>query len=396
MALTPHRLLVMDDEPQICSFIENVASRLGFEVTCLVDSIRFMETLKAFAPSAIITDLKMPGCDGVRLLQSMKDADCQAQVIVISGMDQRVLSTAEKLGRSHGLKMVGVLQKPVKLADLELLLRNAMSAQRCFSQEDLKAAIANAELVVHYQPKIARDNGTWSIDGAEALVRWQHPLYGLVLPGEFLALAEESDLIGALTDHVLETSVFQIASWMRRGLNFKVAVNLSARLITDLEFPDRLRQLLQEHDVPGSKLILELTESAAMADPSKAMDVFLRLRMSEIGLSIDDFGTGFSSLKQLYELPFDEVKIDRTFVQELPGDDEARAIVRATIDMAHALGMTACAEGVETRSALEYLESVNCDQAQGFLISRAVPATEFELLVGPWNAQTLRRATRQS
>jgi EAL domain-containing protein (putative c-di-GMP-specific phosphodiesterase class I) len=307
-------------------------------------------------------------------------------------MDQRVLSTAEKLGRSHGLKMLGVLQKPIKLAELQLFLRNAMGAQKHFTREELEAAITNAELVVHYQPKIARNEGTWSIDGAEALVRWQHPSYGLVMPGEFLALAEESDLTGALTDHVLQTCIHQVSTWIRRGLHLNVAVNLSASLIRDLQFPDRLRQLLKEHDVPGSKLTLELTESAAMADPTKAMDIFLRLRMIDIGLSIDDFGTGFSSLQQLYQLPFGELKIDRTFIRELPGDDEARAIVRATIDMAHALNMTVCAEGVETRGALEYLESVNCDRAQGFLISPAVSAAEFEQLVGPWSAQTLRRA----
>lgn len=392
MAAERHRLLIMDDEPKVCAFIEKAARPLGFEIKSITDPTRFMDILKQFLPSVIITDLRMPGCDGVQLLQGMKDLGCQAQIIVISGMDQRVLSTAEKLGKSHGLEMLGVLQKPIKLAELQLFLRNAMGAPRQFTHEELEAAIASAELVVHYQPKIARSEGTWSIGGAEALVRWQHPSHGLVMPGEFLALAEESDLIGPLTDYVLQTSIHQISSWTKRGLDLSVAVNLSARLVGDLEFPDRLRQLLEEHEVPGSKLTLELTESAAMADPIKAMDIFLRLRMSDVGLSIDDFGTGFSSLQQLYELPFGELKIDRRFVQELPGDDEARAIVRATVDLAHALNMTVCAEGVETRGALEYLESINCDQAQGFLISRAVSAAEFEQSIGPWSAQTLRRA----
>jgi EAL domain-containing protein (putative c-di-GMP-specific phosphodiesterase class I) len=149
---------------------------------------------------------------------------------------------------------------------------------------------------------------------------------------------------------------------------------------------------MDEHDVPGSRLTLELTESAAMADPTKAMDIFLRLRVADLGLAIDDFGTGFSSLKQLYELPFDELKIDRAFVQDLPGDDEARAIVRATIDMGHALGMRVCAEGVETVGALEYLESINCDRAQGVLIGRPASASELERLVGPWRPPRLQRA----
>jgi EAL domain-containing protein (putative c-di-GMP-specific phosphodiesterase class I) len=130
---------------------------------------------------------------------------------------------------------------------------------------------------------------------------------------------------------------------------------------------------------------IELTESTAMADATKAMDIFLRLCVNDISLSIDDFGTGFSSLQQLYQLPFDELKIDRMFVRGLPDDEEARAIVRATVDMAHALNMKVCAEGVETRQALDYLESVNCDRAQGYLISPAVAAEKFETFLGTWN-----------
>lgn len=390
MSNVANRLLIMDDEPQICTFIGKAAKPLGFEVNSLTDPAEFMDTLKEFVPSVLIIDLKMPGSDGVQLLHNMKQAGCDAHIIVISGMDQRTLNTAERLGRSHGLKMLGVLQKPIKLAELESLLRDAK--EESFTQDDVAAAIAAGELVVHYQPKIVRNQDHWTIDGAEALVRWQHPSRGLVMPSEFLALAEESDLIGPLTDYVLHTSILQVSSWMKRGLRRKVAVNLSARLIKDLDFPDRLRQLLEEHDVPGSMLTLELTESAAMADPTTAMDVCLRLRLSEVGLAIDDFGTGYSSLQQLYELPFDELKIDRSFIMALPGDESARAIVRATVDMAHALDMTVCAEGVETRSALEYLEAVKCDQAQGFLISRAVSAAEFEQLTGAWSSQTLRRA----
>lgn len=387
-----NRLLIVDDEPKICTFIERAAKQLGFEVNYLTDPNLFLETLREFVPSVLIIDLKMPGSDGVQLLHSMKDAGCTAHIIVISGMDQKTLNTAERLGKSHGLKMLGVLQKPIKLAELDTLLGDARVES--FTTEDVAVAIAAGELVVHYQPKIVRNEHGWLIDGAEALVRWQHPSRGLIMPSEFLALAEESDLIGPLTDYVLHTSILQVSSWMKRGHTRNVAVNLSARLIKDLDFPDRLRQLLEEYEVPGSMLTLELTESAAMADPTAAMDVFLRLRLNEVGLSIDDFGTGYSSLRQLYELPFDELKIDRSFIQALPGDEAARAIVRATIDMAHALDMTVCAEGVETRSALEYLESVNCDQAQGFLISRAVSAAEFEQLTGPWSSQTLRRAAQ--
>jgi EAL domain-containing protein (putative c-di-GMP-specific phosphodiesterase class I) len=385
MKAAQNRLLVVDDEPAICTVVRRVAEPLGFLVKALNHSREFVQTLQDFRPTLLILDLKMPGSDGVQLLHQLKEGRSDAQVIVISGMDQRVLNTAEKLGRSQGLKMIGVLQKPLQRTELELRLQEALSANRVYSRAELVAAIENREIVVHYQPKIARKNGAWVIDGAEALVRWMHPVYDLLLPADFLPLIEEYELIDRLTDYVLNSAIEQLAAWSKRNLQFGIAVNLSASLIDDLEFPDRLTAILQKHGVASTLLTIELTESSAMADATKAMDIFLRLCVNDISLSIDDFGTGFSSLQQLYQLPFDELKIDRMFVGGLPDDEEARAIVRAIVDMAHALNIKVCAEGVETTAALKYLESVNCDRAQGYLVSPAVPAAEFEHIVENWN-----------
>jgi EAL domain-containing protein (putative c-di-GMP-specific phosphodiesterase class I) len=360
---------------------------MGFVVQSLTEPGRFLETLTEFQPSLLVLDLKMPDCDGVQLLQQLKEGQSKAKVIVISGMDQRVLNTAEKLGRSQGLEMIGVLHKPLKRVELELKLSDALNDTNVFSRKTLKAAIENGELVVYYQPKASRTSNGWCVDGGEALVRWMHPDQGLLLPGRFLPFVEEYGLIERLTEVVLETSVRQLAEWKTRAPELRLAVNLSASLIDDLTFPERLASLLQKYDVPGSMLGIELTESTAMGDATKAMDIFLRLCVNDISLSIDDFGTGFSSLQQLYQLPFDELKIDRMFVRGLPDDDEARAIVRATVDMAHALNIKVCAEGVETRAALEYLESVHCDRAQGFLFSPAVPPAEFEKFLGNWSGQ---------
>jgi len=382
-----NRLLVVDDESAICALIKHVAEPLGFVVESLTDSARFVETLTAFQPSLLILDLKMPDCDGVQLLQQLKAGQSEAQVIVISGMDQRVLNTAEKLGRSQGLRMIGVLHKPLKRAELELKLTSAMSDTSVFSRQTMQHAISNRELVVYYQPKASRTENGWRVDGGESLVRWMHPHQGLLLPVSFLPFIEEYGLVETLTDFVVETTIQQLAEWKRRKLEVRVAVNLSGSLVDDLTFPERMAALLQKYDVPGSMLGIELTESTAMADATKAMDIFLRLCVNDISLSIDDFGTGFSSLQQLYQLPFDELKIDRMFISGLPDDDEARAIVRATVDMAHALNIKVCAEGVETLAALNYLESVDCDRVQGFLISRAVPAAEFEGFLGDWNGK---------
>ena len=386
-----NRLLIVDDEPAICTIITRVAEPLGFEVRSLNDSGLFLQTLKEFRPSLLILDLKMPGVDGVQLLHQVKEGHSEAQVMVISGMDQRVLNTAEKLGRSQGLRMLGVLQKPLQRPDLERRLKEALCVRQTYSRAELMLALRARQFVVHYQPKITRTTEAWRVNGAEALVRWQHPKDGLLAPGTFLPLMEEYRLIEQLTDFVLDSAIEQAAAWHKAGLQLKVAVNLSASLVEDLDFPDRLTALLQKHGLPGHRLAIELTESTAMADATKAMDIFLRLCVNDVSLSIDDFGTGFSSLQQLYQLPFDELKIDRMFIGGLPDDEEARAIVRATVDMAHALNIKVCAEGVETREALHYLESVNCDRAQGFLIGAAVPAGEIERIVLDWNPESAAR-----
>lgn len=380
-----NRLLVVDDEPAICSIICRIAEPLGFVVRTLNNSAQFLDTLRDFRPSLLILDLKMPDCDGIQLLQKLKEGQSQAQVIVISGMEQRVLNTAEKLGRSQGLKMLGVLHKPLKRLELEQRLKGALIETNVFSRGDIQGAIANRELVVHYQPKASREADCWRIDGAEALVRWMHPEQGLLLPGKFLPFVEEFGLIEEMTEFVLESSIQQLAEWKKKNLALRVAVNLSASLVGDLSFPERMASLLQKYGVPGELLTLELTESSATSDTIKAMDILLRLCVNGISLSIDDFGTGFSSLKQLYQLPFNELKIDRMFVCGLPDDEEARAIVRATVDMAHALNIKVCAEGVETKEALGYLEAVKCDRAQGYLISPAVDPDAFAGVFTAWN-----------
>lgn len=384
MASRRPRLLIVDDEPKICKFLEKASHPLGFEVQTLSSPEAFIETLKSFRPIVVILDLMMPDCDGVELLRKMKDIDSDVHVIVISGMDQRTLSVAQNLGRSHGLKMLGVMQKPINLVALEAQLRKVIGVTKAFTAHDLENALSRSELVVHYQPQVKCDSGIWTVDGVEALVRWQHPAFGLLLPGDFLAIIEENDLVVPLTDFVLESSIRQVAQWQQHGLKLDVSVNMSARFIEDLSFPDRLKRLLVQYQVPGPQLTLELTESAAMADPANAMDIFLRLRMNDVKLAIDDFGTGYSSLKQLYQLPFDELKIDRTFVSGLPDDEEAQTIVGATIGLAHALNLRVCAEGVETRAALNHLAGLNCERAQGFLISPAITPEKIETLCNKW------------
>ena len=381
-----NRLLVIDDQPDILEFIGQVAEAVGYSVTLTGSAAQFHEELTRFAPSVIILDLQMPDVDGIELIRHLSRQQIRARVLIASGMDSRVLASAEQLGRSLGLNMLGVMQKPIMLADLEAVLQAQLVEQPKVAEEDLRRAIDRGQLRVHYQAKTRRDYGNWRVTAAEALLRWEHPEHGMIYPDDFIPLAERTGLIGAMTDFVLQEGVRQIGVWNAQGLDLALTVNMSPKLIADLEFPDRLAALLAESGVKNSQLTLEVTETAALEDPARTLDILTRLRVKSIGLSLDDFGTGYSSLTQLYRMPFNEIKIDKSLGMEIQSSREARTIVRSLIDLAHNLELKVCCEGVETAQALEFLRTANCDFAQGYHIGRPMPAEKLTELVAAWNS----------
>jgi diguanylate cyclase (GGDEF)-like protein len=239
---------------------------------------------------------------------------------------------------------------------------------------ELRRAIDEGELAVFYQPKAVLESG--DIEGVEALVRWHHPERGLLPPNEFIPLAEHTGLIGPLTLYVLDESLRQCREWRDAGMNIAVAVNMAMRNLLDLNFPDRVGELLEKWRLAPTTLELEITENTIMADPFRAMSVLRRLSEMGIKLSIDDFGTGYSSLAYLKRLPVDAVKIDKSFVLGMSTDDNDGAIVRSTIDLARNLGLRVVAEGVETSDIWTVLRDLGCDLAQGYLISKPIPGDE--------------------
>jgi diguanylate cyclase (GGDEF)-like protein len=254
--------------------------------------------------------------------------------------------------------------------------RDPYSAERLKLLGELRRALDHDELVLHFQPKVALSTGR--VIGVEALVRWQHPERGLLGPGDFLGVAERTGLIAGVTRWVLDAAVRQCASWRRAGTEMPVAVNLAAANIVDATLPDAVAAILQRWELPGSLLECEISEDTVMGDPRRATDVLERLRDLGVRLSLDDFGTGHSSLSYLKRLPLDEVKIDRSFVIGMAEDPSDAAIVRSTIDLARHLGLAVVAEGVETSEVLDVLASLRCDVAQGFLLSRPLPAAELD------------------
>lgn len=369
-----NRLLVVDDQPDILDFVGQVAEAVGFQVRLANDAREFREALPEFRPTLVILDLQMPRTDGIELIRELGNLGTTASILISSGMDQRVLASAEQLGVAHGLKMAGILQKPIMLADLEAVLAQHLQAPRVPTEEELRRAIDRAQLLVHYQPKCTLREGRWQVVSVEGLVRWQHPEFGLVYPDAFISLAEQTGLIAALTDFVLQEGIQQLASWRAEGIELDLAVNLSPRLVRELDFPDRLSDLMRGQSLENSRLTLEITETAALEDPARTRDILTRLRIKDFGLSLDDFGTGYSSLTQLYRMPFNELKVDKSLGLELHQSREARTIVRSLVDLAHNLGLKVCTEGVETAAALQFLEVAGSDYVQGYYLGRPMAA----------------------
>jgi EAL domain-containing protein (putative c-di-GMP-specific phosphodiesterase class I) len=239
---------------------------------------------------------------------------------------------------------------------------------------ELRRALGRGELLLHFQPKAELRTG--EVRGAEALVRWQHPVRGLLYPDEFIPLAQHTGLIRPLTLHVIDEALRQASEWHRAGHQLRVAVNLAMRNLLDLSFPDDVAGLLDKWEVRPDRLELEITESTIMGDPFRARQVLQRLNEMGVRLSIDDFGTGYSSLGYLKRLPVSEIKIDKSFVMNMTQDENDAVIVRSTIDLGRNLGLEVVAEGVESEEIWRVLERFGCDTAQGYFLSRPVPPAE--------------------
>jgi diguanylate cyclase len=241
---------------------------------------------------------------------------------------------------------------------------------------ELRFAIDNNELILHYQPKV--DILSHDVTGVEALVRWNHPTRGLLAPDSFIPLAESTGLLGPLTDWVLSRAIADAAHWQRGRLPIAVAVNVSPRSLLSGNLTTSIVGLLGEHGLPSHLLEIEITETAIMGDPNGSSNVLRQLRALGIRTSIDDFGSGYTSLAYLRTLPVDALKIDRIFITDLTIDDNGLAVTQSIIDLGHRLGLSVLAEGVETAEAWRQLELLGCDEIQGYLLARPMPAERVE------------------
>ncbi len=392
---TAANILVIDDDSDIGEFVSAAAHSMGMQCTAITDAAELPRLLTPDV-TLILLDLMMPQMDGIEVLRMLGKLDCQASVVLMSGISKRVIETAEKLAGALELTIAGHLQKPFRLADLEGLLRghvpraSAPGARRPpqveFSAGELGEAARNNQFVLFYQPQIGIRSG--EVDGLEALARWQHPERGLLFPDSFIGRLEA---LGAIDDfgwRMADRGLQEVRQFAMNGHPApRIALNVSVQSLRDLTFPDTIVGMAQKHRVPAARIMVEITESGLMNEPSCALDVLARLRMKNVQLSIDDFGTGYAMMQHLVDIPATELKIDKVFVQNMHSNSSDRVMVEKTIEIGHELGMTVTAEGVETEEQLEFLRQKGCDHAQGFLFSRALPPAELSAWLGNYYAR---------
>ena len=351
------------------------------------------------------TVARLGGDEFALLLAGVDRAGALAAAMKIAAALEAPISLGEQVVHVEG--SLGIALGPEQGEDMATLLRHAdvtmyvaknadepcavyapeqdtYTSERLTLIGELRAAIADGDLHLHYQPKV--DVATGHVAGVEALVRWAHPVRGLVQPDQFIPLAERTGLITSLTLWVLEEALGQCQRWQQQDRALGVAVNLSTRNLQDPELPATVAGLLERYAIPPARLTLEITESALMVDPVRAQTVLTGLGELGVRLSIDDFGAGYSSLGYLKQLPVTEVKIDQSFIRAM-GDSGVKdmAIARAVIDLGHNLGMQVVAEGVEDQAVWDLLRAAHCDVSQGYYLSRPLPAAELErwLATGP-------------
>ncbi|GJM13504.1 MAG: transcriptional regulator [Pseudohongiella sp.] len=388
------QIIIVDDDQFQLKLLSHQLSMVGYKnVTAFDDGQTALNHMagQLLDSTIVILDLNMPNMDGLEFLQKLQETNFTGALLLVSGEDVRVLQSAEALASSYDLWVLGHLNKPVQQEQLQKYLKQLAEQRKeslvgekkhIYEAERLKQGIAAGELSNFYQPKVLLASG--DLVGVEALVRWEHPEDGLILPDNFIDLAEENELIDSIAQQVLSDALADSKLWKDAGINITVAVNISMYNLNTREFISYLEKELLTSGVSPQDLILEVTESKLMKDYSLVLDMLTRLRLRRVNLSIDDFGTGHSSMTQLRDIPFNELKIDRGFVHSACDNATLHGIFDGSIQLAKNLGIKTVAEGVENEADWGFLDGSGCDLAQGFFIGKPMRALELSEWKKSW------------
>lgn len=393
------KILILDDDTFMLKLLTRMLAKLGYSAVTTCDNgsdaLRKIDQIDT-RPELILLDLNMPDMDGIEFVRYLVDRDYRGKLILVSGEDERMLRTAEKLVQAHKIPMLGYLHKPVdpdKLSEIlqkwtESIAASPLPISKAYSAADIQSAITHQELVNYYQPKVSVVSG--EVIGVETLVRWHHPQDGVIAPNRFIQVAEANNLIDDLTRSVLTQAIIQAGKWHQEGQTLRVSINVTMDNLASLDFQDMVVNLVNENNLPPQKIVIEITESQVMGPDARVpLEILTRLRLKRFHLSIDDFGTGHSSLAQLRDIPFNELKIDQGFVHRAWQDDTLRAIYDASLAMGKQLGMDIVAEGVEDRNDWDLLRQTGCDMAQGNFISEPLLPADLPNWQQTWHQRIL-------
>jgi EAL domain-containing protein (putative c-di-GMP-specific phosphodiesterase class I)/CheY-like chemotaxis protein len=386
------RIALVDDDRSILQVTVRMLAKLGYtRVTSFTNSAQALGHMRSNAVDLLFLDINMPHLDGIEFIRQLVSCGFRGSIVIMSGEGERLVESVDRLVASAQLSSLGSLCKPFTRGHLQEVLskyspghRETGARQRPqYGAEALRSALTRGELVNHYQPIL--ELATGEVARVETLVRWQHPTDGCVYPNQFLPVAEKCGLLTALTKVVMASAMAQVRKWRNAGHVVRPSINVTMDDISCLHFPDETEELARVHGISPADVTLEVTESQAMQALSATLDVLSRLRLKRFRLSMDDFGTGHSSLAQLRQLPFDEIKLDRGFVKGVAQDERCRAICAAGLEMARTLELHTVAEGIEDAVDLEFLRQHGCNFGQGYFIAKPMPASDLIVWLAAWS-----------
>lgn len=392
------RLMLVDDDAFTLEYLQQQLQELqgGEVVTCASARAALAAMDGQAAPGWLFVDLQMPDMDGIAFLRLLGELHYPGRVVILSGMDSHVLKATERLARSFGLDFQGALAKPVSRDALRSLLRQQQAGRHAvrpshsmnepqLDEAELRRGLLHGAIELYFQPKV--DTVSWQVRGAECLARWHHPQLGLLGPGLFVPMMESLGLIDDMTFIVLQLAMQQQQQWQQQGMDLQLAVNVSMDNLSRLDLPEQFAELARQHGVAPGDIMLEITETRLGRDHVMCLDILTRLRIKGFGLSIDDFGTGFSTMEHLMRTPFTELKIDRAFVTGASRDPWARTILEESVSLGRRFALKLVAEGVETQEDLDLVVAAGCQVVQGYFIARPMPAGEFVRWLHDWQLQ---------
>jgi EAL domain-containing protein (putative c-di-GMP-specific phosphodiesterase class I)/FixJ family two-component response regulator len=380
------RFLVVEDHGFQRWVIGNLLATLGAKhVYSAPDGIAALELYKTLEPPVdiIVSDLDMPGMDGLEFIRHVGEVGRPVSLILVSGLERSLIASVESMARAYGVHLLGAIEKPATAKKLTAAIAaygaGLHGVERAkpapiLPLEEILQGLARDEFTPYFQAKMDLETG--EVRGAEAVARWLHPEHGIVTPQGFVKALEECGRIAQLTDLMLRQGAKCCARWMAAGSQATLAVNLSLVSLSDMSIAERFTEIATAEGIKPRNIVLEITESAAATHLGKVLENLSRLRMKGFGLSIDDYGTGYSSMQQLTRIAFTELKIDQSFVRN-SAQPSSRAMIESSLEMAEKLDIVAVAEGIETRAEWDLLRELGCPMGQGYFIARPMDATEF-------------------